>query len=73
MDTNKKEVKGLKGFFLRAGRSFWDGGMLATNSSLWMAKWAGKIGFVIVTTSMVVLMPLFFEIGREAQVGVEDN
>lgn len=68
MSKEQKQPQGLKGFFLRAGKSFYDGGLFAKETSTWMAKWAGKIGFVIATTSMVVLMPLLFEIGRESQV-----
>jgi hypothetical protein len=68
MAKEQKQTKGLKGFFLRAGKSFWDGGLFAKDTGLWMAKWAGKIGFVVATTSMVVFMPLLFEIGRETQV-----
>jgi hypothetical protein len=64
----KQQQGGLKGFFLRAGKSFWGGGLFAKDTSLWMAQWAGKIGFIVATTSMVVLMPLLFEIGRETQV-----
>eukprot|EP00545_Synedropsis_sp_CCMP1620_P002303 CAMPEP_0119009070 /NCGR_PEP_ID=MMETSP1176-20130426/4122_1 /TAXON_ID=265551 /ORGANISM="Synedropsis recta cf, Strain CCMP1620" /LENGTH=107 /DNA_ID=CAMNT_0006961515 /DNA_START=74 /DNA_END=397 /DNA_ORIENTATION=- len=67
MAKEQKQPQGLKGFFTRAGKSFYDGGLFATTTSTWMAKWAGKIGFVIATTSMVVLMPLLFEIGREGQ------
>ncbi len=32
------------------------------------AKKAGNIGFMVATTSIVVLMPLIFEIMREGQV-----
>lgn len=35
------------------------------------AKKAGNIGFMVATTSIVVLMPLIFEIMREGQ--VRDN
>lgn len=42
-----------------------------TGSSLfkWTYRVGGKAAFVLATTSMVVLMPLLFEITREAQVG----
>ena len=33
-----------------------------------VAQMAGKVGFVVATTSIVVLMPLIFEIMREGQV-----
>ena len=32
------------------------------------AKKAGNVGFMVATTSIVVLMPLIFEIMREGQV-----
>ena len=68
MAKEQKQPKGLKGFFIKAGKSFRDGGLFAKDSGLLMAKWAGKIGFVVATTAMVVFMPLLFEIGRESQV-----
>ena len=33
-----------------------------------LAKKAGNVGFMVATTSIVVLMPLIFEIMREGQV-----
>ena len=66
--TSSKQPGGLKGFFLRAGKSFYSGGVFAKDTSLWAAKLLGRVGFVVATTSMVVLMPLVFEIGRETQV-----
>lgn len=35
-----------------------------------VAKMAGNVGFVVATTSIVVLMPLIFEIMREGQVSL---
>eukprot|EP00542_Grammatophora_oceanica_P019014 CAMPEP_0194048808 /NCGR_PEP_ID=MMETSP0009_2-20130614/28608_1 /TAXON_ID=210454 /ORGANISM="Grammatophora oceanica, Strain CCMP 410" /LENGTH=111 /DNA_ID=CAMNT_0038694797 /DNA_START=104 /DNA_END=439 /DNA_ORIENTATION=+ len=58
---------GIKGFFQRAGKSFWQGGMWSKDTGLWLAKKAAYVGFVVATTSMVTLMPLLFEIGRERQ------
>jgi len=58
---------GLKGFFLKAGKSFHTGGMFATEQSVWLAEKLCKIGFIIATTSIVALMPLIFEIAREGQ------
>jgi hypothetical protein len=68
MEKQQKQPKGLKGFFIKAGKSFRDGGSFAKETGTMMAKWAGKIGFVLATTAMVVFMPLLFEIGRESQV-----
>mmetsp|Transcript_34308 Transcript_34308/g.41048 ORF Transcript_34308/g.41048 Transcript_34308/m.41048 type:complete len:113 (+) Transcript_34308:198-536(+) len=58
---------GLKGFFRKAGKSFYTGGLFATDQSVWMAEKLCKIGFIIATTSIVALMPLIFEIAREGQ------
>lgn len=68
MSKHQKQPRGIKGFVIKAGKSFKDGGLFATETCTWMAKWAGKIGFILATTSMVVFMPLLFEIGRETQV-----
>lgn len=59
---------GIKGFLTRAGASFLVGGLYVKEKSWMVAKMAGNIGFVIATTSIVVLMPLIFEIMREGQV-----
>ncbi|KAL3789670.1 hypothetical protein HJC23_003871 [Cyclotella cryptica] len=58
---------GLKGFFTRAGASFYSGGLFLKEKSWMVAQYAGKMGFVVATTSIVVLMPLIFEIMREGQ------
>uniref|UniRef100_A0A7S2SD82 Mitochondrial import receptor subunit TOM22 homolog n=1 Tax=Eucampia antarctica TaxID=49252 RepID=A0A7S2SD82_9STRA len=58
---------GIKGFLSRAGRSFYAGGIFAKEKSLWLSEKMLKVGFVIATTSLVVLMPLIFEIAREGQ------
>jgi hypothetical protein len=65
---NSKSTGGIKGFLQRAGKSFQVGGLLAKDWGFWLAKKSGRIGFILATTSMVVLMPLMLEIGREAQV-----
>ena len=59
---------GLKGFFTRAGASFYSGGLFVKEKSWMVAQMAGKVGFVVATTSIAVLMPLIFEIMREGQV-----
>jgi hypothetical protein len=59
---------GLKGFFVRAGTSFYSGGLYVKEKSWMIAQMAGKVGFIVATTSIVVLMPLIFEIMREGQV-----
>ncbi|KAL3778260.1 hypothetical protein ACHAWO_011137 [Cyclotella atomus] len=58
---------GLKGFFYRAGASFYSGGIYVKEKSYMLASIAGKVGFVVATTSIAVLMPLIFEIMREGQ------
>mmetsp|Transcript_26233 Transcript_26233/g.75759 ORF Transcript_26233/g.75759 Transcript_26233/m.75759 type:complete len:111 (-) Transcript_26233:327-659(-) len=58
---------GIKGFLTRAGSSFYAGGLYAREKGVWLAQKAGRIGFIIATTSIVTLMPLIFEITREGQ------
>ena len=65
-----KPVGGVKGFFVRAGKSFYSGGLVARDLSLWLARQGGRWGLFVASTSMIVLMPLIFEINREAQVRV---
>ena len=65
-----QSVGGVKGFFLRAQKSFYAGGAFAKDWSWWLAQKGGKVGLFLASTSMVVLMPLIFEINREVQVGV---
>uniref|UniRef100_A0A6T7HAY7 Uncharacterized protein n=1 Tax=Attheya septentrionalis TaxID=420275 RepID=A0A6T7HAY7_9STRA len=65
--NSKNQAGGIKGFLQRAGKSFQVGGLLAKDWGFWLAKKSGRIGFILATTSMVVLMPLMLEIGREAQ------
>jgi hypothetical protein len=64
---------GLKGFFYRAGASFYSGGIYVKEKSYMLASIAGKVGFVVATTSIAVLMPLIFEIMREGQVRASDT
>ena len=59
---------GLKGFLTKAGRSFLAGGLFAKDTSLWLGQIATKVGFAVATSSIVMLMPLVFEIARESQV-----
>ena len=53
---------------MRAGSSFHQFGMFAREKSLFVSKKLLQVGLIIATTSMVVFMPLLFEIGRETQV-----
>mmetsp|Transcript_11421 Transcript_11421/g.18372 ORF Transcript_11421/g.18372 Transcript_11421/m.18372 type:complete len:113 (-) Transcript_11421:292-630(-) len=57
---------GLKGFFERAGKSFQQGFEFSKEWSWWLAQKGGTVGLFLASTSMVVLMPLIFEINREA-------
>lgn len=59
---------GMKGFFSRASKSFLTGGFYAKDTSYWVAEKLCKVGFMVATISIVVLMPLVFEIAREGQV-----
>mmetsp|Transcript_13253 Transcript_13253/g.20041 ORF Transcript_13253/g.20041 Transcript_13253/m.20041 type:complete len:110 (+) Transcript_13253:83-412(+) len=67
MPPSQPKEGGIKGFLTRAGTSFYAGGMYFKEKSWVVAKKAGNIGFVLATTSIVVLMPLIFEIMREGQ------
>ena len=61
---------GLKGFFTRASKSFLAGGLYTKDKSYWLAEKLAKVGLIVATTSIVVLLPLVFEIAREGQVRV---
>jgi hypothetical protein len=63
---------GLKGFFQRAGKSFSQAGGLTKDWSYWLAGYGARFGLFLASTSMVVLMPLIFEINREVQVGLTE-
>lgn len=67
-DQQKPVGGGLKGFFQRAYNSFEKGGLFAKDWSLWAATKGARIGLFLASTSMVVLMPLIFEINREVTV-----
>ena len=70
MPSSQPKEGGIKGFLGRAGKSFYAGGMYVKEKSWMVAKMAGNVGFVVATTSIVVLMPLIFEIMREGQVRI---
>mmetsp|Transcript_10707 Transcript_10707/g.19399 ORF Transcript_10707/g.19399 Transcript_10707/m.19399 type:complete len:110 (+) Transcript_10707:135-464(+) len=67
MSSSQPKEGGIKGFLSRAGKSFFAGGLYFKEKSWMAAKMAGNVGFVVATTSIVVLMPLIFEIMREGQ------
>ncbi|KAL3809969.1 hypothetical protein ACHAXA_007745 [Cyclostephanos tholiformis] len=67
MPPSQPKVGGIKGFLGRAGISFYVGGMYCKEKSWALARMAGNLAFIVATTSMVVLMPLIFEIMREGQ------
>lgn len=73
MAAKRKSNGGLKGFFSRASKSFKTGGLYARDQSLWLTEKLMKLGLIIATTSIVVLMPLVFEIAREGQVSFLEN
>ena len=64
---------GLKGFLKRTGKWFYSSSLFVRDTSTTLARftysYGGKLAFAAATTSMVVLMPLMFEIAREGQVG----
>jgi hypothetical protein len=63
---------GLKGVIQKTGKFFYASGMYARDTGSVLLKYSyrvgGKVAFSIATTSMIVLMPLLFEIAREGQV-----
>ena len=59
---------GIKGFFNRAASSFQQGFQFSREWSYWLAQRGGTVGLFLASTSMVVLMPLIFEINREITV-----
>jgi hypothetical protein len=61
-------VGGMKGFFLKAGKSFTAGATVGREWSWWLIQKGGTVGLFLASTSMVILMPLIFEINREVQV-----
>jgi hypothetical protein len=67
MTKSATEVGGIKGFFQKAGKSFYAAGLFAKGTTWWLAVKGARVGFIVATTSMVTIMPLLFEIGREGQ------
>jgi hypothetical protein len=59
---------GIKGFFQRAYVSFGKGFQFSKDWSWWLAQKGGTVGLALASTSMIVLMPLIFEINREVMV-----
>ena len=71
MSKESKPAGGIKGFLQKTGKAgLW---AMETGSSLaqWTYRYGGQAAFILATTSMVVLMPLLFEITREAQVSFD--
>ena len=68
MVVSKRGSGGLKGFLSRATKSFITGGIFAKDQGVWIMQKVARVGFVLATTSIVVLFPLIFEISRETQV-----
>lgn len=66
--ASDRPVGGIKGFLTKAVQSFSTGGALATQWGYWLAQKAGHIGIIVASTSMVIFLPLIFEINREVQV-----
>ena len=64
----QKNTGGLKGFFSKAGKSFYTGGILAKDQSQKLAVTLCRYGFIFATTCIVAFVPLVFEIAREGQV-----
>mmetsp|Transcript_25787 Transcript_25787/g.61080 ORF Transcript_25787/g.61080 Transcript_25787/m.61080 type:complete len:115 (-) Transcript_25787:326-670(-) len=56
---------GLKGFLQRASSSFLKAFDASKEYGSLFAHYGGQVGIFLASTSMVVLMPLIFEINRE--------
>ena len=68
MSATSKPAGGIKGFFQKTAQlGVWTYDKGTTVVS-WTYRYGGQAAFILATTSMVVLMPLLFEITREAQV-----
>lgn len=71
-DSAIKKVGGLKGLIGRTKSFLYSGGLYAIDTGNKIMKWSyhygGGLIFALATTSMVVFMPLLFEIAREGQV-----
>ena len=67
-ESSKTKSGGVKGFFTRAASSFQQGFQISKQWSYWLAQKGGTVGLFLASTSMVVLMPLIFEINREITV-----
>lgn len=67
-NTQKNAPGGLKGFFIKAGKSFYTGGIFAKDQSYKAAEILCRFGFIFATTCIVAFVPLVFEIAREGQV-----
>jgi hypothetical protein len=63
-------VGGIRGFLERANKSFQLGFAFSREWSWWLAQKGGSVGLFLASTSMVVLLPLIFEINREAMVSL---
>ncbi|GAX24253.1 hypothetical protein FisN_4Hh046 [Fistulifera solaris] len=65
--VDAKKSGGLKGILQRTGKFFYSGGLYAYQFAKVGYVYGGKVAFSVATTSMIVLMPLLFEIAREGQ------
>lgn len=72
-----KRSGGLKGFLRETGALIYAGGRLVRERGYDALKlgyaYGGQVAYSLATLSMVVLMPLLFEIAREGQVRVRDR
>jgi hypothetical protein len=66
--STSKPSGGLKGFLERATTSFGKAFDLSREWGWYLAQKGGTVGLFLASTSMVVLMPLIFEINREVMV-----
>ena len=69
MSTQSRPAAGgIKGFIQRTGKLvIGTGTWIAQTGAMFTYKWGGHAAFVIATSSVLVLMPLLFEISREGE------
>ncbi|KAL7576649.1 hypothetical protein ACA910_005582 [Epithemia clementina (nom. ined.)] len=69
--TTSNSGGGIKGLLQRTGRLVHRTGTwileTGTNVAVLTYKWGGQAAFVVATSSVLVLMPLLFEIAREGE------
>ena len=68
---------GIKGMIQRTGKFVHSTGTWVAHAgataAMFTYKWGGQAAFVVATSSVLVLMPLLFEIAREGEASIKEN